>query len=202
MQNPCRCCGLRNCDLLPNYRSPTVGRFTREISMRALAVIVLATAFGMPAMAQAPKTASETKAAKPAKPPTDANMVIRESANSVQDTLDKLTKAAEAKGAKVVARIDHAAGAKAVGVAMKPTEVLFFGNPKIGTPVMLGNIRAGLDLPLKVLAWEDAAGKVWVGYTKPSVLQSRYRLAGKEQAANVKAIAEALDGLTGAAIAK
>ena len=139
---------------------------------------------------------------KPAKPPTDTNLVIRESANSVKDTLDKLAKAVEAKGAKVVARVDHAAGAKAVGTDMKPTEVLIFGNPKLGTPVIAANPRAGFDLPLKVLAYEDAAGKVWVAYTKPSVLQKRYGLNGKDQVSAVKAIAEALDGLTGAAVAK
>ncbi len=176
-------------------------------------VFVLAAALFLPltAGAQTPKPApvatTNPAAAKLVKAPTDNNLVIRESANSVKDTLDKLAKAAEAKGAKVVARVDHAAGAKAVGAEMKPTEVLMFGNPKLGTPVMLGNVRAGLDLPLKVLAWEDATGKVWVAYTKPAVLQSRYRLvgkdaAGKEQAANFKAIADALDGLTGAATSK
>ena len=77
-----------------------------------------------------------------------------------------------------------------------------FGNPKLGTPVMAGSVFAGLDLPLKVLAFEDPFGKVWVAYTKPSVLQARYRLKGKEQAAHIKAIADALDGLTGAAIIK
>jgi uncharacterized protein (DUF302 family) len=170
--------------------------------MRLLTLLALASVFSLPALAQTPKVVDVAKAAKTVRPPSEPNMVIRESGNSVKETLDKLAKAVEAKGAKVVARVDHAAGAKSVGTDMKPTEVLIFGNPKLGTPVMTGNIRAGLDLPLKVLAWEDAAGKVWVGYTKPAVLQSRYRLTGKEQTANFKAIADALDGLTAAAIAK
>ncbi len=166
--------------------------------MRVLlaATLGLALIASLPALAQAPKAAASAKA------PSDPNLIIRESQNSVKDTLDKLAKAAEAKGAKIVARVDHAAGAKAVGTDMKPAEVLMFGNPKLGTPVMTGNIRAGIDLPLRVLAWEDAGGKVWVAYPKPLVLQQRYRLKGKDQDANFKAIGDALDGLTGAAITK
>jgi uncharacterized protein (DUF302 family) len=150
--------------------------------------------------------AQPTKAAKPAsaaaKAPADPSLVIRASANSVKDTLDRLAAAAEAKGAKVVARVDHAAGAKAVGSQMRATEVLVFGNPKLGTPLMLANPRAGLDLPLKVLAYEDTAGQVWLVYTKPAILQQRYRLKGKDADAAVKAVAAALDGLAGAAVAK
>jgi uncharacterized protein (DUF302 family) len=147
-----------------------------------------------------PVAHAQTKAATPAK--ADPNLIIRESQNSVKDTLDKLAKAVESKGAKVVARVDHAAGAKAVGSDMKPMEVLIFGNPKLGTPVLLGNPRAGLDLPLKVLAYEDASGKVFLAYPKPEALRGRYGLKGKDQDANFKAIGDALDGLTGAAIAK
>ncbi len=172
--------------------------------MRLLAIAAIAACLVVPviAAAQGTKPGPLPKSATTARPPSDPNMVIRASSNSVTDTINKLVTAVEGKGAKVVARVDHAAGAKSVGTDMRPSEVLMFGNPKLGTPVMTGNVRAGLDLPLKVLAWEDAAGKVWVGYTKPAVLQSRYRLAGKEQAANIKAIADALDGLTAAAIAK
>jgi uncharacterized protein (DUF302 family) len=198
----------RKRDLVPNVDARRFLLHKPEISMRLPTAIAFAAALIVsgPAAGQAPKATATTPAAatptKPAKPPTDPNMVIRESKNSVKETLDKLAKAVEAKGAKVVARVDHAAGAKAVGQEMKPTEVLIFGNPKLGTPLMVGNVRSGLDLPLKVLAWEDGAGKVWVGYTKPSVLQSRYRLTAKDQAANFKAVSDALDGLTGAAIEK
>jgi uncharacterized protein (DUF302 family) len=164
----------------------------RLIAAAAATVLVALT----PAFAQAPK------AATPAKAPTDANMIIRESQNSVKDSLDKLAAAAEAKGAKVVARVDHAKGAAAVGATMKPSEVLIFGNPKLGTPPMLANPRMGLDLPLKVLAYEDAAGKVWLVYPKTSSLQARYKLTAKDQAANFKAIGDALDGLTTAAATK
>lgn len=152
-----------------------------------------------PALSQKAAVPAQTGAAKT---PVEASLVVRESQNTVKDTLDKLAAAAESKGAKVVARVDHAKGAAAVGAIMKPSEVLMFGNPKLGTPPMLANPRAGLDLPLKVLAYEDAAGKVWIVYPKASNLQSRYRLKGKDQDANFKAIADALDGLTGAAAAK
>jgi uncharacterized protein (DUF302 family) len=156
------------------------------------ACLVLAT----PAVAQ-------PKPAKPVEQKPEASLLMRQSQNSVKDTLDKLATAAEAKGAKVVARVDHAKGAAAVGTTMKPSEVLIFGNPKLGTPVMVANPRMGLDLPLKVLAYEDADGKVWLAYPKASSLRSRYRLDGKkDQDANFKAIADALDGLTAAAAAK
>jgi uncharacterized protein (DUF302 family) len=177
--------------------------------MRRFVLVATATALAAfsPALAQAPKAAAPAaaapvKAAKPAKAPTDPNMIIRESQNSVKDSLDKLATAAEAKGAKVVARVDHAKGAAGVGSVMKPSEVLIFGNPKLGTPPMLANPRMGLDLPLKVLAYEDGAGKVWLVYPKPSSLQARYKLKAKDQAENFKAIADALDGLTTAAAAK
>ena len=177
--------------------------------MRYLVILAATACLALPAVAQSPApaakptaTAAPVKAAKPAKAPTDPNLVLRESANSVKDTMDKLAKAVEAKGAKVVARVDHAAGAKVAGVDMKPSEVLIFGNPKLGTPVMAANVRAGIDLPMKVLAYEDAAGKVWVAYTKPGTMQRRYKLTSKEQTASVKAIGDALDGLTGAAIVK
>lgn len=163
--------------------------------MRRFAITVAATVLmTAPAWSQ--------KAAKPVAKP-EASLVLMPSGNSVKETIDKLAAAAESKGAKVVARVDHAKGAASVGVTMKPSEVLIFGNPKLGTAVMQANPRAGLDLPLKVLAYEDDAGKVWIAYPKASHLRSRYRLDGRpEQDASFKAIADALDGLTKAAAAK
>jgi uncharacterized protein (DUF302 family) len=171
--------------------------------MYRFASYTLAMATSVAVLGSAVLAQPAAKPAKAAKPiPTEASLVVRESQNSVKDTIDKLAAAAEAKGARVVARVDHAKGATAVGATMKPSEVLIFGNPKLGTPPMLANPRAGLDLPLKVLAYEDAAGKVWVVYPKASNLQQRYRLKGKDQDANFKAIADALDGLTTAASTK
>ncbi|MEW5964024.1 MAG: DUF302 domain-containing protein [Pseudomonadota bacterium] len=124
-------------------------------------------------------------------------LVVKESALSVKDTLDALAKAIEAKGLKVFARVDHAAGAKAAGLDMAPAEVLMFGNPKLGTPLMQAKPEIGLDLPLKVLAWQDASGKVRIGYTAPDALKARYGISGKDEV--FATMAKALDGLTTAA---
>ncbi|MEQ1650338.1 MAG: DUF302 domain-containing protein [Hyphomicrobiaceae bacterium] len=124
-------------------------------------------------------------------------LVTLESKYSVKDTLDRLTRGLEAAGIKVAARVDHAAGAAAVGSALPPTEVVIFGNPKLGTPLMQSNPMIGADLPLKVLAWQNAAGKVMVGYTSAADLKKRFGIADKD--AQFDAMAKALDGLTKAA---
>jgi uncharacterized protein (DUF302 family) len=125
-------------------------------------------------------------------------LVVKESTLSVKETIDALAKALEAKGIKVVARVDHAAGAKAAGMEMAPAEVIMFGNPKLGTPLMQANPQIGADLPMKVLAWQDAGGKVHVGYTSPDALKARYGIAGKDEV--FATMAKALDGLTGEAV--
>lgn len=98
------------------------------------------------------------------------------------------------KGIALVARVDHAAAAAKADMKLRPTQALIFSNPKLGTPLMQSNPRIGLDLPLKVLAWEDAAGKVWVGYTRPSDLAARHAIA--DRAAVVQKMGEILDQLT------
>lgn len=108
-------------------------------------------------------------------------LAVRASKYPVKQTMDRLVAALEAKGIKAAARIDHAAGAKAAGLEMKPTEVVLFGNPKLGTPVMLASPQAAIDLPMRVVAWEDKDGKVWVGYVKPDTLKARHKLAGVDQ---------------------
>lgn len=117
-----------------------------------------------------------------------------ESRHSVKDTADRLAKALADKGIKVAARIDHAAGAKSVGLEMPPAEVVMFGNPKLGTPLMLANPEIAIDLPMKVVIWQDKAGKVWIGYTPPDALKSRYAVAGNDEA--FKAMAGALAAFT------
>jgi uncharacterized protein (DUF302 family) len=124
-------------------------------------------------------------------------LLTLESKYSVKDTLDRLTKGLDAVGIKVAARIDHAAGATAVGSTLPPSEVLIFGNPKLGTPLMQSNPMIGADLPLKVLAWQNAAGKVMVGYTSAADLKKRFGITDKD--AQFDAMAKALDGLTQAA---
>lgn len=129
----------------------------------------------------------------------DAGLVLQESKLSVKDTIDALAKALEAKGIKVAARVDHAAGAKAAGMDLPPTEVLLFGNPMLGTPLMQSNPQIGLDLPMKVLAYTDKGGKVMVAYTSPDALKARYGISDRD--AQFKAMTGALEAFTAAAIA-
>jgi uncharacterized protein (DUF302 family) len=86
------------------------------------------------------------------------------SARPVAELLDRLEAALAAKGITVFARIDHAAGAAAVGMPLRPTSVMIFGNPRAGTPLMQAEQRIGLDLPLRILAWEDAEDRSWLTY--------------------------------------
>lgn len=120
-----------------------------------------------------------------------------ESKFTVKDTTDRLAAELDKRGVKVAARIDHAAGAKAVGLDMQPTEVIMFGNPKLGTPLMLAQPSVAIELPMKMLIWQDKAGKVWVGYTAPSSLKERHKIAGQDEP--LKMMAGALDGLAKAA---
>ena len=94
----------------------------------------------------------------------------------VKETLDRLQKLVTADGFFIVARVPHSDAAKNVGLALRPTELMIFGKPQSGTPIMVCNQRAGLDLPLKALAWQDAAGQVWLGMNDPHVLKTRYHL--------------------------
>lgn len=92
-------------------------------------------------------------------------------------TMKKLEKVVKDKGLKVFARIDHAAGAKKVGKTLRPTELLVFGNPEGGTPLMECAQTAGIDLPLKMLVWQDEAAQVWLGYNDPQYLARRHGVA-------------------------
>ena len=98
------------------------------------------------------------------------------SSGSVAETMQKLQDILKAKGVKLFAVIDHSGEAEKAGMQMPPTKLLIFGNPKAGTPIMLAAPRAALDLPLKALVWEDAAGKVWISYNSPAYLQARHHL--------------------------
>ena len=125
-------------------------------------------------------------------------LIVKQSKHNVTETLDRLAKIMQSKGITIFARVNHTAGAKKVGLKMLPTELLIFGNPKMGTPLMLSNRAIGIDLPLKALAWRDKDGKVWLGYTKPSVLKSRHGIADRDPV--FKKMTGALDKLTTAAV--
>lgn len=94
--------------------------------------------------------------------------------HSVDATVGKLKAILQAKGVTLFAVVDHSGEAEKAGMKMPPTKLLIFGNPKAGTPLMLATPRIALDLPLKILVWEDAAGKVWVSYNSPQFLQERH----------------------------
>ena len=93
-----------------------------------------------------------------------------------KDTMDRLEAEIKARGITVFARIDHGAGAAGAGLTLRPTELLVFGNAKSGTPLMQADQTIGVDLPLKVLVWQDAAGQVWLGYNEPGWLAERHGL--------------------------
>ncbi len=127
----------------------------------------------------------------------DDDLVVKPSAHSVAATLDKLTTILKSKGINVMARIDHAAGAKKAGMSLAPTQLLIFGNPKLGTPLMMSKRTMGLDLPMKVLAWQDDKGKVWIAYTRPDVLKQRNGVTDRDPV--FKKMTGALGKLTDAA---
>ena len=113
------------------------------------------------------------------------------SSHGPKETMDRLEVEVKAKGLTVFARIDHAAGAAAVGLPLGPTAVLIFGNARGGTPLMQAGQTAGIDLPLKALVWQDAAGKTWLSYNDPAWIAERHGL-GREVDATVAALTAAL----------
>src|SRR5262245_53751821 len=96
--------------------------------------------------------------------PTPEGLITRPSNYGPRETMDRLAAAVADHGMKVMARIDHAAAAAEVGLVLRPTEVLIFGNPRGGTPLMQAVQTMGIDLPLKALVWEDEDGQTWLSY--------------------------------------
>ena len=129
----------------------------------------------------------------------DADLVTLPSPCGATETVDRLKSLLDQKNIQVFAHIDHAAEAKKVGLPLRPTQVLIFGNPLAGTPLMQSQQTIGLDLPLRVLIWEDDAGKVWLTYRRPEFLAQRYHVADHDEA--VKALDAGLAALARAAIA-
>jgi uncharacterized protein (DUF302 family) len=105
------------------------------------------------------------------------NGIVRlQSNHSVGETVTRLQDILQLKGVKLFAVVDHSGEAERVGLKMPPTNLLIFGNPKAGTPLMLASPSVALDLPLKILVAEDAAGKTWISYNAPEFLQARHNL--------------------------
>jgi len=106
----------------------------------------------------------------------DSGLIDIRSRHSVNETVEKLKGILQAKGIALFALVDHSGAAIKAGMKMRPTKLLIFGNPKAGTPVMLAAPSSAIDLPLKILIWEDAQGKVWVTYNSLAYLQERHNL--------------------------
>ena len=107
-------------------------------------------------------------------PMVDNGIINKASNHSVEETVEKLKNILQAKGVMLFALVDHSGEAEKAGLKMRPTKLLIFGNPKGGTPIMLAAPSAAIDLPLKILVWEDAQGKVWASYNSPTYLQQRH----------------------------
>jgi uncharacterized protein (DUF302 family) len=103
-----------------------------------------------------------------------AGIVSKASAHAVEETVKTLETLLATKGVKLFAVVDHTAEAATVGLQMRPTKLLIFGNPRSGTPLMLAAPSSAIDLPLKILVWEDARGTAWISYNSPAYLQQRH----------------------------
>jgi len=106
----------------------------------------------------------------------DKGIVSIPSNHSVDETVDRLKNILQSKGVTLFAVIDHSGEAEKVGMKMPPTKLLIFGSPKAGTPLMLATPSIAIDLPLKILVWQDAQGKVWLSYNSPEYLKDRHGL--------------------------
>jgi len=106
---------------------------------------------------------------------SQANGIVDKlSHQSVEETVERLKRVLQSKGVTLFAIVDHSGEAEKVGMKMRPTKLLIFGSPKAGTPLMQAAPSVAIDLPLKILVWEDVRGKVWVSYNSPAYLQQRH----------------------------
>jgi len=126
------------------------------------------------------------------------DLVTKKSAHDMAKTAERLETAIKSRGATIIAKVDHAAGAKANGLDLQPTLVVIFGNPKLGTPLMQSVQTAGLDLPLKVLVWQDAGGVVQVGYWMPAALGRAHGIKDRDEV--LKTMTGALATITDEAV--
>jgi len=117
----------------------------------------------------------------------DRGIIDIPSVHSVDETVEKLKGILQAEGVMLFVPVDHSGEAEKAGMKMRPTKLLILGNPKAGTPVMLAAPSSAIDLPLKILVWEDTDGKAWVSYNSPRYLQERHSLPA-ELVRNISAV--------------
>ena len=131
---------------------------------------------------------------------SEDGLISKKSPYSVKVTLDRLENILKKKGITVALRWSHDQKGKSVGIPLRPTELLIFGNPKLGTHFFTSNQTSGIDLPLKALAWEDKNGQVWLSYNDPAYLAGRHTIENRAEI--VKKMTGALNNMTDGAIAK
>ena len=129
----------------------------------------------------------------------EGEYISKKSPYSVTKTIDRLQNLLKNKGIEIFKKVDHGAGAKRVGLKLDDSQLLIFGNPKMGSPLMAEAPLMGLDLPMKALAWTDAQGQVWLSYLDPLVLQKRHNL---KQPDIIQKMSNALNAFTNQAVQK
>ncbi len=134
-----------------------------------------------------------------AEPLTEGGLISKKSPHSVTVTLDRLEQVLKNKGVTIVTRWSHDAGAAKVGIVLRPTELLLFGNPKLGSHFFTSQQTAGIDLPMKALAWEDKSGQVWLSYNDPAYIAGRHGVVARDEV--VRKMSEALDKFSAMAVA-
>ena len=122
----------------------------------------------------------------------DNGLIHLRSHYSVAETLQRLESLLEAKSLTIFGRVDHSGEAEKVGLTMRPTQLVIFGSPRAGTPLMVASPTLAIDLPLKALAWQDADGQVWLSYNSPDYLQRRYDLS-EELMKNISGVGALLE---------
>ena len=130
----------------------------------------------------------------------DNGLIKKKSPYSVSKTLDRLEAVLKKKGITIALRWNHAERAKGVGIPLRDTELLIFGNPKLGSHMFTANQESGIDFPMKALAWEDKDGTVWLSYNDPAFFAKRHHITNRDEI--IKKMTGALDNMTNAAIAK
>ncbi|MFK5914634.1 MAG: DUF302 domain-containing protein [Woeseiaceae bacterium] len=115
---------------------------------------------------------------------SENGMISKKSHYSVKVTLDRLENIVKKKGFKIATRWSHDKGAKGAGIALRPTELLIFGNPKVGSHFFTSNQTAGIDLPMKALAWKDEKGQVWLTYNDPTYIANRHGINNRAKIVN------------------
>jgi uncharacterized protein (DUF302 family)/uncharacterized membrane protein YidH (DUF202 family) len=154
------------------------GSFAQAVATAVfLALVGLSMAIYLVSVRGSANPKSEDKGEKSMTVATKRGIIDKPSNHSVDQTVEKLKNILQAKGVTLFALVDHSGEAEKVGMKMRPTKLLIFGSPKAGTPLMVSAPSIAIDLPLKLLVWEDDAGKVWISYNGPDYLKQRHGLS-------------------------